>query len=69
MQAAETLGGPEAVQAMINETLHATAASRSPVTRQWVSTTAGLVLAALGAPLDLANLACPRRGATPDPRR
>ncbi len=47
MQAAETLGGPEAVQAMINETLHATAASRSPVTRQWVSTTAGLVLAAL----------------------
>ena len=46
-QAAETLGGPEAVQAMINRTLHPTTAPRSPVDGAWVSRTAGLVLAAL----------------------
>jgi conjugative relaxase-like TrwC/TraI family protein len=46
-QAAETLGGPEAVQSMINRTLHPTTAPRSPVDGQWVSTTAGLVLAAV----------------------
>ena len=46
-QAAETLGGPVAVQAMIDRTLHPTTASRLPVNGAWVSTTAGLVLAAL----------------------
>jgi hypothetical protein len=46
-QAAETLGGPQAVQAMIDKTLHPTTASRLPVNGAWVSTTAGLVLAAL----------------------
>ncbi len=46
-QAADTLGGPEAVQAMINRTLHPTTAPRSPVDGQWVSRTAGLVLAAV----------------------
>src|SRR5215211_6684107 len=46
-QAAETLGGPEAVQAMIDRTLHPTTASRLPVNGAWVSTTAGLVLAVL----------------------
>jgi TrwC relaxase len=46
-QAAETLGSPEAVQSMINRTLHPTTAPRSPVDGQWLSTTAGLVLAAV----------------------
>jgi conjugative relaxase-like TrwC/TraI family protein len=46
-QAAETLGGPEAVQSMINRTLHPTKAPRSPVDGQWLSRIAGLVLAAV----------------------
>jgi hypothetical protein len=46
-QAAETLGGQKGVQSMINRTLHPTTAPRSPVDGQWVSTTAGLVLAAV----------------------
>jgi conjugative relaxase-like TrwC/TraI family protein len=46
-QAADTLGGAEAVQAMINRTLHPTTAARSPVDGQWLSRTAGLVLAAV----------------------
>jgi hypothetical protein len=46
-QAAETLGGPEAVQSMINRTLHPTTALKSPVDGAWVSRTAGLVLAAV----------------------
>jgi len=46
-QAAETLGGPQAVQSMINRTLHPTTAPGSPVDGQWLSTTAGLVLAAV----------------------
>jgi len=47
-QAAETLGGPEAVQAMISQALHATTApSSSSIDGAWVSRTAGLVLAAL----------------------
>jgi conjugative relaxase-like TrwC/TraI family protein len=46
-QAAETLGGPEAVQSMINRTLHPITAPRSPVDGHWVSRTARLVLAAV----------------------
>ncbi|MFL6046034.1 MAG: MobF family relaxase [Propionibacteriaceae bacterium] len=46
-QAAEMLGGPEAVQSMINRTLHPTTAPRSPVDGQWVSRTAGFVLTAV----------------------
>jgi conjugative relaxase-like TrwC/TraI family protein len=46
-QAVETLGGQEAVQSMINRTLHPTTAPRSPVDGQWLSRTAGLVLAAV----------------------
>jgi conjugative relaxase-like TrwC/TraI family protein len=46
-QAADTLGGAEAVQAMINRTLHPTTTPRLLVDGQWVSRTAGLVLAAV----------------------
>jgi conjugative relaxase-like TrwC/TraI family protein len=44
--AAETLDGPEAVQAMISQVLHPTPAPSSPLDGGWVSRTAGLVLAA-----------------------
>ena len=46
-QAAETLGGPEAVRAMINTALHPPPTPSSPVDERWVSRTAGLVLAAI----------------------
>jgi AAA domain/TrwC relaxase len=46
-QAAETLGGPEAVQAMISRALQAAPTPSSPVDERWVSRTAGLVLAAM----------------------
>jgi hypothetical protein len=46
-QAAETLGGPEAVQAMISTALHPTPAPRSPLDGGWLSRTASLVLATL----------------------
>jgi hypothetical protein len=46
-QAAETLGGPEAVQAMINKALLPVTAPSSLVDELWLSRTAGLVLAAL----------------------
>jgi hypothetical protein len=45
-QAADTLGGPEAVQAMISQGLHPTpASSSSTIDGAWVSRTAGQVLA------------------------
>jgi hypothetical protein len=46
-QAAKTLGGPEAVQAMINRALHPTPAPKSSADEQWLSKTAEMVLAAL----------------------
>ena len=46
-QAADTLGGPEALQSMINRTLHPTTAPRSPVDGQWLPRTADLVLTAV----------------------
>jgi hypothetical protein len=47
-QAAQTLGGPEAVQSMINSTLHPTPTSSDlPINGGWVSRMAGLVLAAI----------------------
>jgi conjugative relaxase-like TrwC/TraI family protein len=46
-QAAETIGGPEAVRAMISQVLHPTPAPSSHLDATWVSRTAGLVLAAL----------------------
>jgi conjugative relaxase-like TrwC/TraI family protein len=48
-QAAETLGGPEAVRAMISQVLHPTPVPSSPLDGTWVSRTAGLVLAAIEA--------------------
>jgi conjugative relaxase-like TrwC/TraI family protein len=48
-QAAETLGGPEAVRAMISQVLHPTPAPSSPLDGTSVSRTAGLVLAAIEA--------------------
>jgi conjugative relaxase-like TrwC/TraI family protein len=46
-QAADTLGGPEAVSAMINTALHPTPAPRSSIDGAWVSKTAAQVLAAI----------------------
>jgi conjugative relaxase-like TrwC/TraI family protein len=46
-EAAETLGGPEAVRAMINTALHPPPTPSSPVDERWVSRTAGKVLAEL----------------------
>jgi hypothetical protein len=46
-QAAETLGGPEAVRVMINRTLQPAPTHSSPMDEQWVSRTARLVLDAL----------------------
>ena len=46
-QAAETIGGPEAVRTMISQVLHPTPAPSSHLDATWVSRTAGLVLAAL----------------------
>jgi conjugative relaxase-like TrwC/TraI family protein len=46
-QAAETLGGPGAVRAMISQVLHPTPAPSAPLDGTWVSRTAGLVLAAI----------------------
>ena len=46
-QAAETLGGPEAVQAMISQALQAAPTPSSSADERWVSRTAGLVLAAI----------------------
>ncbi|MGH3338394.1 MAG: MobF family relaxase, partial [Propionibacteriaceae bacterium] len=46
-QAAETLGGHEAVQALISQALQPAQTPRSPVDERWVSRTAGLVLAAI----------------------
>jgi hypothetical protein len=46
-QAAETLGGPEAVRVMINRTLQPAPTHSSPMDAQWVSRTARLVLDAL----------------------
>jgi hypothetical protein len=45
--AAETLGGPEAVRAMINTALHPPPTPSSPVDERWVSRTAGKVVAAV----------------------
>jgi conjugative relaxase-like TrwC/TraI family protein len=47
VQAAETLGGPGAVQAMINKTLHPSSASGPAVDAGWVAMTAEKVLAAV----------------------
>ena len=66
-QAAETLGGPDAVQAMINMPLH-------PISRR-ARRGRGLgdgdggesAGGGGGTPFDLAELACPRRSATPRP--
>jgi conjugative relaxase-like TrwC/TraI family protein len=46
-QAAETLGGPEAVQAMINNALNPVSIKRPAVDAEWVSATAEKVLAAV----------------------
>jgi conjugative relaxase-like TrwC/TraI family protein len=46
-QAAETLGGPEAVQAMINKTVNPTAEPSPAVDAKWVAATAEKVLAAV----------------------
>jgi conjugative relaxase-like TrwC/TraI family protein len=46
-QAAETVGGPEAVRAMISQVLQPTPTPSSPLDGTWVSRTAGLVLAAI----------------------
>jgi conjugative relaxase-like TrwC/TraI family protein len=46
-QAAETLGGPDAVQAMINKTLNASSAPSPAVDAGWVAMTAEKVLAAV----------------------
>ena len=48
-QAAETLGGPQAVQAMITEALHPTSAPSPHVDPEWVAATAEKVLAAVEA--------------------
>ena len=46
-QAAETLGGPDAVQAMITDALHPSAARSPAVDAEWVAATAEKVLAAV----------------------
>ena len=46
-QAAETLGGPQAVQAMISRTLNPISITSPEVNAEWVAVTAGQVLAAL----------------------
>jgi conjugative relaxase-like TrwC/TraI family protein len=48
-EAAETLGGPDAVQAMINKTLTPTFAQSPAADGEWVAATAGKVLAAVEA--------------------
>jgi TrwC relaxase len=48
-EAAETLGGPDAVQAMINKTLTPTSAQSPAADGEWVAATAGKVLAAVEA--------------------
>jgi conjugative relaxase-like TrwC/TraI family protein len=46
-QAAETLGGPDTVQAMISKTLNPVAIKSPEVNAEWVAATAGKVLAAV----------------------
>jgi hypothetical protein len=46
-QAAETLGGPQAVQAMISKALHPSSITSPVVDAEWVAATAGKVLAAV----------------------
>jgi conjugative relaxase-like TrwC/TraI family protein len=46
-QAVETIGGPDAVRAMINKTLNPTFAPSPAVDAEWVTATAGKVLAAV----------------------
>jgi hypothetical protein len=46
-QAAETLGGPDAVQVMISRTLNPSSAPSPHVDAEWVAVTAGKVLAAM----------------------
>jgi hypothetical protein len=69
-QAAATLGGPDVVQAMINKTLNPTAEPNPAVDAEWGggSRREG-VGGGGGTPVDLAELACPRRSATPGPGR
>ena len=69
-QAAETLGGPDAVQAMINKTLN-------PISMHEPAGGCGVgdgdggesVGGGGGTAFDLAELACPRRSTTPGPGR
>ena len=69
-QAAETLGGPDAVQAMINRTLNPISITSPPVDAEWVTATAEKVMEAVEErAFDLAELACPRRSTTPGPGR
>ena len=69
-QAAETLGGPHAVQAMISRALNPISMTSPTVDAEWVTATAEQVLdGGGGTPFDLADLACPRRSATPGPGR
>ena len=69
-QAAETLGGPDAVQAMIAHGSQPRLGAEPDRGRGWVTATAEKVLAAVEEqPFDVAELACPRRSAPPGPRR
>ena len=69
-EAAETLGGPDAVQAMISRA-QPDLDRRSPaVDADWVDGDRGEGAGGGGGtPFDLAELACPRRSATPRPGR
>ena len=69
-QAAETLGGPDAVQAMISRRPHPGPTTSPIVDAEWVAATADEGAGGGGGtPFDLAELACPRRSATPRPGR
>jgi len=70
-QAAETLGGPEAVQAMISTTLNPISITSPDVDAEWVAASAEKVLAAMEERRSTgrAGMSAPRRNATPGPPR
>ena len=69
-EAAAVLGGRGAVAAMVQTTLTPPAETATIADARWVAQTADHILSVDGGePLDLADVACPRRGTTPSPHR